>query len=108
MDSFIQNLATNALYQQQNNSTRAIASELINNPTKDPVVAAKEFEAMFVAQMLQHMFSQIPTDGIFGGGHAEETWRSMLVEEYGQIIAKSGGIGVAEQLQRELLALQEV
>lgn len=69
---------------------------------------AQEFEAVFLAQMLSHMWEGVPTDGLFGGGHAEETWRTMLMSEYGKLIARSGGVGIAEQVERQLIALQEV
>ncbi len=69
--------------------------------------AARDFEAVFIGQMLQPMFAGIKTDGIFGGGHAEEIFRSMLVEEMGKTIASSGGIGVADAVYRELVSIQE-
>jgi Rod binding domain-containing protein len=70
--------------------------------------AAKEFEAIFVAQMLQHMFAGIETDGPFGGGRGEEVFRSQMIDHYGQMIADSGGIGITDALTREILSLQEV
>ena len=55
------------------------------------------------------MFSTIEQgDGpLGGGGTGGETWRSFLTDEYAKEIAKSGGIGIADQVQRELLTLQE-
>lgn len=70
--------------------------------------AAEDFEAMFVSQMLTHMFDGIEPDENTGGGKSEEIYRSMLVDEYGKIIARSGGIGIAAHVKRELLKLQEV
>lgn len=58
--------------------------------------------------MLGQMFSGIETDHLFGGGHSEEIYRSMLVDEYGKLISKSKGIGIAESVQKEMLKLQEV
>lgn len=71
---------------------------------------AKDFEAMFMTQMLQHMFSGLDKqDGMFGGGHAEQMFRPMLLDEYGKMIAHRGnGIGLADQVTRSLLATQEV
>lgn len=69
---------------------------------------AEEFEAVFLSTMLQHMFAGVATDGPFGGGRSEETWRSLLVEEYGKSVAAAGGIGIADEIARELLALQEM
>lgn len=69
----------------------------------------KQFEAMFVTQMLNHMFTGLDAeDSYFGGGHAEAMFRPMLMEEYGKLIANRGnGIGLADQVTRTLLAQQE-
>lgn len=69
--------------------------------------AAEDFEAVFLSQMLAPMFAGIKTDGPFGGGHAEEIFRSMLVEETGKTIARAGGIGIADAVYRQLLIYQE-
>jgi flagellar protein FlgJ len=68
---------------------------------------AEEFESVFLSTMLSQMFAGLPTDGPFGGGHAEETYRGMLIEQYGKEIAATGGIGIADEVARELLRLQE-
>ncbi len=69
---------------------------------------AEDLEAVFLAQMLAPMFQALKTDGLFGGGPGEDIYRSMLVEEYGKTIARAGGVGIAEAVQREILRLQEV
>ena len=69
--------------------------------------SAKDFEAMFLTQMLNHMFQGIKTDGPFGGGKGEEIWRSFMIQEYGKSIVGAGGIGLAQQVKQELLSLQE-
>ena len=69
---------------------------------------AEDFEATFLAQMLQPMFAGLQTDGPFGGGHAEATWRGFLVDAMARQVAQGGGIGLADHVQRELLALQTV
>lgn len=68
---------------------------------------AVEFEAQFLSQMLQPMFEGIQAEEPFSGGHSEEMWRSMLVQEYGKSIAKAGGIGLADHVERQLLRAQE-
>jgi len=79
--------------------------------TSDPAVAdktAREFEAMVLTQMLQPMFAGLKIgEGAFGGGHAEEMFHTMLVEEYGKVIAKAGGMGIADMVRREMLKAQE-
>ena len=68
---------------------------------------AREFEAFFVGQVLEHMFKDVPTGGMFGGGHAEGVYRSMLLQHYGRAIADRGGFGIADAVSRELLKTQE-
>lgn len=69
--------------------------------------AAQKFEAMFMQEMMAHMFEGMDTDGPFGGGHGEEMFRSMMIEQYGQKIAASGQIGLSKTLETEMLRLQE-
>lgn len=69
---------------------------------------AQEFEAQFISQMLESMFSGVETNGALGGGESEETYRSMLIDQYGKLISRAGGIGVADHVKREMLRLQEV
>ena len=70
--------------------------------------SAQEFEAMAVAQMLQPMFNTVDTSkGLFGGGKGEAAWKPMMVEEMGKMLAKSGGIGIADAVLKEMLRMQE-
>ncbi|WP_028795010.1 rod-binding protein [Thalassobaculum salexigens] len=68
---------------------------------------AEKFEAQFLSQMMGHMFKGISSDGVFGGGQAEETWRDFYVEEITKSFASRGGIGLADTIERQLLTLQE-
>ena len=70
--------------------------------------AAQEFEAVFLSQMLKPMFEGMSSAAPFGGGPAEDMYRSLMVDEYGKSIAKAGGIGIADQVMREMIKLQEV
>jgi Rod binding domain-containing protein len=69
--------------------------------------AAQEFEAVFLNTMFQQMFTAIDEEGPFGGGPALGVWRSLLTDEYARTFAKAGGIGIADHVQRSLIALQE-
>lgn len=69
---------------------------------------AEDFEAFFIAQTVEAMFAGIKTDGPFGGGHGEQMFRSLLSQEYGKSMAHGGGIGIADQVYREILKTQEM
>lgn len=81
--------------------------------TVDPATSAKlrksanEFETQFLNQMLAPMFETIETDPTFGGGHGEDMFRSLLVNEYGKQMSTRGGFGIGDAVYRELLRAQE-
>lgn len=67
---------------------------------------AQQFERMFIAEMLAPMFQGLETDGPFGGGNAEATFRPMLLDQYADSIAKGGGVGIADAVLKEILRMQ--
>lgn len=69
---------------------------------------ASEFESMFLEQSLDRMTQSEGTDGPLGeNGTGGGVWRSMLTKEYAGQIVKSGGVGIADQVYREMMRLQE-
>lgn len=70
--------------------------------------AAQDFEAFFLSQMLQPMFNTVKTDSLFGGGPGEDVWKSMMVDEYAKEIARTGGLGIADQVMKVMIQAQEV
>lgn len=69
--------------------------------------AAKEFEGVFITQMLGQMFSGIQTDKTFGGGEGESMFRSLMLDQYGKQISAQGGIGLSSTITAQLLKHQE-
>ena len=67
----------------------------------------EEFEALFLSSIMENLFTGVATDGPVGGGKAEGMWRSVMLQEYGKVTAKAGGVGIAAAVQREILRLQE-
>jgi Rod binding domain-containing protein len=102
MDSAVQ--STVLLAQQ---APLAAKPQLTANAAKADA-AAKDYEAVFISQMLGAMFSGIATDGVTGGGKGEEMFRSLMINEYGKSITQQGGFGLATQMKAELLKHQEV
>ena len=69
--------------------------------------AADSFEAHFLATFVESMFSGIKADGPFGGGQGETVFRSLLNQEYGAAMSRSGGVGIADSVFQEILRIQE-
>ena len=68
---------------------------------------SQEFESIFLSNMLEEMFAGVEEDGPFDSGPGSSAWRSLRTEEFARTVAASGGIGLADHVQRQLIALQE-
>lgn len=69
--------------------------------------AAQEFVAFFASQMIQPMFEGIKTDEMFGGGVGEDSWKSMMIDQYGKELARQDGLGLTDQVMTAMLEAQE-
>ena len=69
--------------------------------------AAQEFEAIFLAQVLGAMTQGLGGDDLAGDGQGD-VFRDMLNDEVAKLISRSGGIGVADAVLREMLKAQEM
>jgi Rod binding domain-containing protein len=67
---------------------------------------AQDFESMFISSMMQHMFTGIGNDGPLGSGPSVGPWRSLLTEQYAKSFVKAGGLGLAHQVYKTMLARQ--
>ena len=67
---------------------------------------AEKFEASFLSIMLQQMFEGTETAKPFGGGPGEEMFKSFLTEAIANKMVKTGGVGIAASVQREMLRMQ--
>jgi flagellar protein FlgJ len=79
----------------------------VTSPAEKMRSTAQDFEAMFLNSMLQPMFNGVG-EGPFSGGQGATVWRSFLTDEYAKMISKNGGVGIADQVYRSLLAQQEI
>lgn len=59
----------------------------------------RHFEAMALANMLESSMKTSDTS-FFGKGVAGDTWKSFLVDQIAEQMAKAGGIGIAAQLAK--------
>jgi flagellar protein FlgJ len=80
----------------------------------DPVKAkakqqADEFETMFLEQVTQQLFASTEgTEGPLGeNGTGGGIAKSQLTQQYAKQIQRAGGLGLSDQIMRDLLRLQE-
>jgi Rod binding domain-containing protein len=69
--------------------------------------AAEEFEAVFLAQLLSQI-NPLPAGDGQGGGIEQGMFHDMFNDEMAKLISRSGGIGVADAVLKEMLKVQEV
>jgi Rod binding domain-containing protein len=67
---------------------------------------AQNFESTFISSMMQHMFTGIGNDGPLGNGPSVGPWRSLLTDQYAKSFVKAGGLGLANQVYKSMLARQ--
>ncbi|MEK0085055.1 rod-binding protein [Benzoatithermus flavus] len=65
---------------------------------------AEELESVFLAQILRELMQ-----GLTGplGNAEDDPFAAMLQDEYAKLISRSGGIGIADAVLREMLKAQE-
>lgn len=96
------NTLQNSISQQRENLTDA--KEAFEASARNQ---ANEFEATFLASVLQPIFEGLAKDRTFGGGFGEEAFTGLLTQEYARGIAGNAGIGIADQVYEQLIKLQE-
>ncbi len=65
--------------------------------------ACQEFESVLMGQMLKQMRTAVQTTDPLNQGMANDTWRDMLDDERARAMAQAGGIGLADQMYRQLV-----
>ena len=62
---------------------------------------AREFESMFLSQVVDEMMKTVKV-GSFGGGEAEGKWRSFLSRAVADEIAGQGRTGIAQSIEASI------
>ncbi len=64
--------------------------------------SAKSFESSFISAMMGSMFKDLD----MGGGQGAEAFKSVMMDAIGKKIVAGGGVGLARQVQAEMLKMQ--
>jgi peptidoglycan hydrolase FlgJ len=94
-------------------SAVALSPNILKGPPATPEGAtrerigyvAKDFEQSFLSIMLGQMFQGVG-GGEFSGGEGEAMFQSFLMDAISKQVVRSGGVGIADHVQREMLKLQ--
>ena len=66
--------------------------------------ACQELEAVFLNKVMDAMRATIVHSDLVKRGFATDVWESMLYEQYSKDISKTGSIGLAQMLYKQLSA----
>jgi flagellar protein FlgJ len=67
---------------------------------------AENFESSFLSVMLAQMFKGTDAEAPFGGGEGESMFKSFQTDAIAKQVSRSGGIGLAGAIEREMLKMQ--
>ena len=68
--------------------------------------AAKQFDAMFMTEMMHHVRPQSNAAGVFAPSAAERSWQVFMDQALGQAAASGGGSGLVKEIEKSLRAAQ--
>jgi len=71
---------------------------------KDAADAARQFEAMLIAQMLHSAREEAGDDPLGGGDSAGSTMLDMADQQFSKLLADRGGLGLASVIAKSLKA----
>jgi Rod binding domain-containing protein len=63
---------------------------------------ARQFEAMFMTEMLRQARPQSQARGRFAQGEAEKSWQVFMDQALGEAAAARGGTGLSREIERAL------
>ncbi len=96
------NITDIGLHQYQNLSRRRNEADLKSSDPTTLEEACRDFEALFIKQMLDSMRKTVPESGMMDGGMAEDVFEDMLYDEYSKLMARTADLGIAEMMQQQL------
>ena len=74
-------------------------------PNEAAKEVAQQFESIFIEIMMKSMRSATPKDSLFGSDQME-AYQDIFDKQLAVDMAASGGLGIAEVIQRQIMHLQ--
>ena len=68
--------------------------------------AAKQFDAMFMTEMMHQARPQSGAAGVFKPGAAEKSWQVFMDQALGQAASEGGGSGLVNEIEKSLRTAQ--
>ncbi len=89
------------------NIAHGIASAFDGSKAAKAKKTADEFETVFLENFTKSVMDSAGTEGPLGeNGTGGDVYRSMLTQEYAHHLQKAGGLGLSDQIMRDLIQIQ--
>lgn len=96
-------------------SAQLLSQALSKTPPKSPPgrdpqkikEAAQQFEAIYIQQVFKEMRKTVPDDGLIERSNADDVYIQLQDAEAAKVMAQQGGIGLADQMLKQLLNIDE-
>jgi len=62
---------------------------------------SKELEGVFLSVMMEPMFPEGKESNLYGGGQGNGVFRTLMIQQYGQIFADAGGVGLSAGIEKQ-------
>lgn len=63
---------------------------------------SREFESLFLKEVISSMRKSVPENGLLNGGNAEKIYKSMLDEQWATQMAERGDSGIASSIYKSM------
>ena len=94
--------ATGKIERANKKDIKVMTQEEIAQRDKDMKEASVELEAILLKMMYSEMYKTVPKDELFGDDNAMEIYQDMYQQALTEDMAKSGGIGLADFIYKQL------
>lgn len=84
------------------NINPAVPSSDVEKQKAELKKACQQFEAVFLSYLLKEMRKTVPKGGLFGESFSFDVFQSLYDETLSEELSKNKGIGIAEELYRQL------
>ena len=98
--------ATGKIENAKKKDIKVMTAEEIAQRNKDIREASTDLEAILLKMMYGEMYKTVPKDELFGDDNAMEIYQDMYHGELTKEMAKSGGIGLADFIYKQLTSKQ--
>jgi len=95
----IDSLTELSIYQKENMHLHALKE---NKEKERLLKVCREFEALFIKQMLNSMKKTVDKSGLIERGMSEEIFEDLLYDEYAKKISETANLGISTLLYRQL------